>query len=57
MNAEALHDSFTKMKQLCGENYAEKLDPAARRVHDALYGYNRSRPEGGRIVLETSYRV
>lgn len=57
VNAEALHDSFTKMKQLCGENYAEKLDPAARRVHDALYGYNRSRPEGGRIVLETSYRV
>ena len=54
-NAKALHDSFTKMKELYGEDYVNKLSPKARVVHDALYSYNSTHPKSEQIVLDSSY--
>lgn len=54
-NAQALHDSFTKMKELYGKDYVTKLSPKARAVHDALYSYNSTHPKSEQIVLDSSY--
>lgn len=38
-NVEGLHDSFTKMKQLYGDGYADRLSKRERALRDKLYSF------------------
>lgn len=54
-NAEALYDSFTKMRSLYGEDFKQRLSAKAAEVYRRLLTYNEGRPECEHIRPFTSY--
>lgn len=56
-NAEALHDSFTKLKQMYGDDFALHMDTAAAAVYERLYGYNAVHGDDEKLRLVTSYMI
>lgn len=55
-NVEGLHDSFTKMKQLYGEGFKDRLSERERRLYDKLYSFAPiNRKTGKPTQFVTSY--
>lgn len=55
-NVEGLHDSFTKMKQLYGENFKNRLNETELAMYDKLYSFEGIDADTGeRLELRTSF--